>query len=330
MLIDTYKNEPGQHCGSTAMRNLLRHYCGLELSEAVVFGLGAGIDAIFIDTPQTSPSPLLFGRGLSLEVDLCRALGIDYREQPEFDDQRAWDVVKKEVDAGRPTMLSGDVYYLDYRDFKVHFPAHRFVLLGYDDECAWVADRIDAEPQSCSFEALRQSRNPPAAISTYNLWGKFHDTEVTNSMEEAVAWSLRTTRRRMSGEDATQATLIAMASQGAQVETHTGLAGIRAFGASVLGWGNRDDAEQLARYNSACIERYGTGGGNFRLLYAGFLDFARQLSPELVGAEKPSLARESAAMWTALSVQLLAGDWSAAAETTTQLERVETALCLAD
>jgi len=76
----------------------------------------------------------VFGRTGSMEYDVGRALGIDYREQPEADDEAAWQIVREEVLAGRPTMLSGDILYLDYREYKVHFPAHRFVLLGFDDE----------------------------------------------------------------------------------------------------------------------------------------------------------------------------------------------------
>jgi len=33
-LIEGYQNHPGEHCGSVAMRGLLKHYCGLELPES--------------------------------------------------------------------------------------------------------------------------------------------------------------------------------------------------------------------------------------------------------------------------------------------------------
>ena len=35
-LIEGYRNYPGEHCGSVAMRGLLHHYCGLELPEHAV------------------------------------------------------------------------------------------------------------------------------------------------------------------------------------------------------------------------------------------------------------------------------------------------------
>ena len=106
------------------------------------------------------PGVAVFGRTAGLEVDLGRILGIDYREQPEPDDEHAWEAVRAEVLARRPTMLSGDILYLDYREFKIHFPAHRFVLLGFDDasQKAFIADRIRPVAEACSYGALAQSR----------------------------------------------------------------------------------------------------------------------------------------------------------------------------
>ena len=120
----------------------------------------------------------------------------------EPDDAEAWELVRQEVLAGRPTMLSGDIFYLDYREYKVHFPGHRFVLVGFDDEreIAFIADRINVEPEACSYPALFASRNPPEGISTHNLWGRFHGSEPTRSLEEAAAWAIeRCSRSNTSG-----------------------------------------------------------------------------------------------------------------------------------
>jgi hypothetical protein len=263
VLISDYRNLPGKHCGSTAMRNLLYHYCGLELIEEVVFGLGAGVDFLYFTGEAYRPSTLVFGRSVALEQDLAAALGVDYREQVEPDDDEAWRRVRAEVDAGRPTMLSGDALYLDYRDFKVHFPAHRYVLLGYEDdvEVAYIADRLDPEPQRCSYRALRLSRNPPEFISTYNLWGRFFGTEVSRSMEEAYGHALKTNARRMLAEDEAAVAALRAASGDPTVGVAMGLAGMARFAEDLATWHRRDDCGLVARYAADCIEKYGTGGG---------------------------------------------------------------------
>ncbi len=332
-LIENYRSFPGEHCGSTAMRGLLYHYCGIELPEAAVFGLGAGLDCVHLAAAGMDPAVVVFGRTVTLETDLGRAFGIDYREQPETDDAEAWEVVRREVLAGRPTMLSGDIFYLDYREFKVHFPGHRFVLVGFDDEreTAFIADRIRAEPEACSYAALFASRNPPEGISTHNLWGRFHGTEPTRDLAEAARWAIDLCSRRMLGREAA-ALDPSIASPALQITS--GVAGIRSLAESLEGWGSRDDAQWLASYNARCIEKFGNGGGNFRRLYAGFLRWAREIDPALVPERAPDLAWRAADGWTALSENLRAASedevaaeiWRQAADTARKIVGIETEL----
>ena len=66
-------------CG-VAMRGLLHHYCGLELPEAAVFGLGSGAARVYLSGPGLDPSALVFGRTMNMEQDLATNLEIDYRD----------------------------------------------------------------------------------------------------------------------------------------------------------------------------------------------------------------------------------------------------------
>jgi len=300
-LIEGYKSFPGEHCGSVAMRGLLNHYCGLELPEPAVFGLSAGIECVYVESRSMTPSLSVFGRSLALEADLGEILQVDYREQRDEDDDHAWQVVREEVLAGRPTMLSGDILYLDYREYKVHFPGHRFVLLGFDDEIekAFIADRIKPEPEACSYGALIKSRNPPEGLSTHNLWGRFHGTEVGRSLQDAAAVAIDRAANHMlgNGDEAS--------GDGAFFDGESrvaiGIAGIERFADELPGWVKRPDVLEVASFNASCIEKFGNGGGNFRRLYAGFLDWARELDPKLVPAAAPDLARKAADGWTAAS-----------------------------
>ncbi len=286
------------------MRGLLHHYCGLELPEPAVFGLGAGIECIYLESSAMVPAVSVFGRTLSLEADLGEILQVDYREQPEGDDDHAWHLVREEVLAGRPTMLSGDILYLDYRDYKVHFPGHRFVLVGFDDtiEKAFIADRIRPEPELCSYGALKTSRNPPEGLSTHNLWGRFHGTEVGRPLRDAAALAIERAAKHMLGQDGGAS--VAGLFGGGDTTTVSGVAAIEHFAAELPGWAERPDVLGLSSFNASCIEKFGNGGGNFRRLYAGFLEWARELDPKLVPAGSADLARCAADGWTAASTCL--------------------------
>lgn len=305
-LIERYENFPGEHCGSVAMRGLLQHYCGLSLPEAAVFGLGAGAASVFLSGPEMDPRTVLFGRSVKMEFDLGRHLGVDYREQAEPDDQLAWEQVREEVRAGRPTMLSGDIFYLDYRDYKVHFPSHRFVLLGFDEPAGqcFIADRIRPEPETCSLGALRLSRNPPEGMSTQNLWGRFHGTEVGSELVSAARNAIAQCAETMVGDAATRADAGPQTSESARVVV--GVEAVRAFAEDIRGWSARSDAPWLASFNASCLEKFGNGGGNFRRLYAAFLLWARDLDERLVPKGAPGMAVAAADAWTETSNSLFA------------------------
>ena len=303
-MIDDFRIVPAGHCGSGSMRNLIYHYCGLDLPEGVVFGLGAGLDAVYFEYPDAAPPFMAFGRGSTMEADIARTLGIDYSEQMEPDNDKAWEDVKAEILAGRPTMLSGDIFYLDYREYTVHFPAHRFVLLGFDEEAGevYIADRVNDYPETCSMQALVQSRNPPVGISTYNQWGKFQSGEVRHSLTEAAARALRMTVERMQGADTSQRELMAAAV--GQGRCETGLAGLAALCDALDGWPGLEDAAERLVYLDNAIVKFGTGGGFFRNHFAVFLAWARERDSALVSADDVALAVRAAERWNALSPAL--------------------------
>jgi hypothetical protein len=199
-------------------------------------------------------------------------------------------------------MLSGDIFYLDYRDFKVHFPAHRFVLVGFDDsaEIAYVADRIDPEPQACSYRALAKSRNPPEGITTFNLWGKFFDTAVSRSPEDACREAIITSIARMTGKDTSQVELLASIMKKAAFAS--GINGIKRFGQWMDILPEHPDAVKTASFFAQTIEKFGSGGGLFRRFYSRFLDWAHQRVPDLIPPDSSHLCRLSADHWTDLAL----------------------------
>ena len=306
-MIDNFRILPAGHCGSGAMRNLIYHYCNLDLPEGVVFGLGAGIDAVYFSYEKAQPPFMFFGRGSSMETDITKNLGIDYREQTESDDDIAWDRVKTEVLNGNPTMLSGDIFYLDYREYKVHFPGHRFVLLGFNEEAqeAYIADRINTHAETCSMGALALSRSADAGISSHNLWGKFYSSSASHSLPEACGLALKMAVERMQGSDLSQRDLM-QAAAGGTARCATGLDGLRAMRQDFTQWRGLPDVVDRITYIDNAIVKFGTGGGFFRDHYARFMEWSREQRPDLVGDDCVALANTTARQWNALSPLLQA------------------------
>ena len=87
--VERYRHRTGEHCASTALRNILAHH-GTELSEPMIFGLASGLGFIYLEGQGVSPSRLFHGRTISLEIDFCRNTAIAFEERAESDDDRAW------------------------------------------------------------------------------------------------------------------------------------------------------------------------------------------------------------------------------------------------
>ena len=157
-LIPSYRHVPGNHCGSTALRNLLAHH-GAEISEEMAFGLGAGACFYYLTLPDASPSRWFNGRTARLEESFRDLTGSALRMRTFGEgDDGAWEAARAEVDAGNPALLLTDLYYLDHYGNSAHFPGHAVVLAGYDDELAYLSDTGFEELQTTRLENLDKAR----------------------------------------------------------------------------------------------------------------------------------------------------------------------------
>ena len=157
--VPGYVHTPGNHCGSTALRNLLGFH-GIELSEEMAFGLGAGAGFYYLALEDTSPSRWFNGRTARLEESFRDLTGAALELRTfAAGDEAAWEAARAEVDAGSPALLLTDIYYLDHYGNSAHFPGHAVVLAGYDEEVAQLSDTGFEELQTTRLENLAQARH---------------------------------------------------------------------------------------------------------------------------------------------------------------------------
>ncbi|MDD5448417.1 MAG: BtrH N-terminal domain-containing protein [Actinomycetota bacterium] len=174
MFIEKFPHRPGGHCGSTAMRDILKFY-GHDYTEDMVFGIGVGIGFTYFKHPEMVPPVYIGGRIYNLEQLLSRNLGFELELVEGIDNKQAWADVKNLLDKGIPTMVHADVYYLDYLRAKRHFSTHRIVLVGYDEDrgVSFVADNDRDTIQECSLENLEKARSsawlPQPANNAYYI-----------------------------------------------------------------------------------------------------------------------------------------------------------------
>jgi hypothetical protein len=282
VMVRGYRHVPGNHCGSTALRNVLGFH-GIDISEEMAFGLGAGACFYYVVLDEPSPSRFTNGRAARLEENFLELTGAPLRLRTDADPEGSWRLAREAVDEGRPVLLLTDLYYLDHYGRSAHFPGHAVVLAGYDEELAWLSDTAFEDLQTTSLEGLREARHSQQPI--FPLEGHAIDLPEGVELErnDLLAHAAKAIER----------------AAGQMLEPplrdFEGLPAMRRFAAEIGSWPEAaEDWRWCARFLYQVIERRGTGGGNFRRMYSRFLEEA--------GYEEAALAAEAAEDWTKLAL----------------------------
>lgn len=283
-MVPGYRHLPGNHCGSTAIRNLLAFH-GCDISEEMAFGLGAGACFFYFPLDGQSPSRFTNGRAARLEESFLELTAAPLRMRTDPEPEGSWALAREAVDSGRPALLLTDLYYLDHYGTSAHFPGHAVVLAGYDETDAWLSDTAFEELQMTKLEHLAQARH--SQHPAHPLSGEMIEIEANDD-----AGSLDPERLRSAAPAA-----IARAAKEMREPSlgeFQGIPALKRLAAEVGSWPETlDDAGWCARFLYQVIERRGTGGGNFRVMYSRFLAEA--------GYEQAKLAGEAAQRWTMLA-----------------------------
>jgi Butirosin biosynthesis protein H, N-terminal/Domain of unknown function (DUF4872) len=278
VLVPGYEHLPGHHCGSTAIRNLLHHH-GAEYSEAMAFGLGAGPCFFYFPVPEGSPSRFTNGRTRALEKFFVELTDAPIAIRRTEDRAESWAMAREAVDSGRPVILLTDLYYLDHYGKSAHFPGHAVVLVGYDSRDAYVSDTSFEELQRTSLASLAEARH--SQVPPGKLRGEMFEVTDPNGLGGLER-----------GATAAISKAVEMMLE-PEFGEFQGMPAIERLANEVEGWPEElSDWQWCARFAYQTIERRGTGGGNYRRLYADFLG-------EL-GREEEAVARSAADRWTEL------------------------------
>ena len=66
VIVRDYPHRIGEHCASTALRNLLAHQ-ETHLSEGMIFGLASGLGFMYLQNDSLSPTRMFHGRTQIIE-----------------------------------------------------------------------------------------------------------------------------------------------------------------------------------------------------------------------------------------------------------------------
>ncbi len=267
------------------MRRVLQ-YDGVQISEALAFGLGSGLGFYYLENDDCSLARVLNGRAPDLEGSFY-----DHAGAP-LEWAGVWDLgaMAACLEKGRPILAQTDLFHLPYYQPPVHFPGHGIVIVGVDLNAneATIADQGFAERQITGLENLRRAMEETAPPL---LTGRYHWAPAPRVAKEAFERS-----------PAVKAALWRSVSvMSGDPEGLQGLPAMERFMRDLENWADLEDAEWCARFAYQSIRKRGTDGASFRFLYAAFLKEAAALLPSLASSGASILYEEAGQRWERLA-----------------------------
>jgi hypothetical protein len=262
-----FQHRLAAHCESGVTSVLLAH-AGLELSEAMVFGIGSGLFFVHLPVDKLWGLPTTFFRGVpgTIFKKACARLGVKHEARTFRSEDAGMAELARQVDQKVLVGLQSSVYWLEYmpRRFRFPFNLHNIIVYGRTEGGWRISDPVLDTPVECSDASLRRARFAKGAFAPK---GKlYHIVSAPKAEPELL--------RRAAVLGARE-----MAHRMSQIPFNLfGWKAIHLLARRMEKWPTRFKDPQDAMVQLATIirmqEEIGTGGAGFRYLCAAFLQEA--------------------------------------------------------
>ncbi|MFO7604718.1 MAG: BtrH N-terminal domain-containing protein [Desulfurivibrionaceae bacterium] len=263
MKID-FEHRQSAHCENGATAGLISHY-GVEISEAMVFGIGAGLFFGYIPFIRLNNLPLTTFRIAAGSVfkKVTGELGIKITARRFRDQQLAMRVLDDTIAAGVPVGLQTGAWWLPYFPdaYRFHFNMHNLVVFGKEGDNYLISDPVFPEPVLCQADDLRRARFAKGALAPRGKMYSLDKVPERLDFPKAIRNGIRTATR-------------AMLKYPLPI---IGISGIRFLAGRLERWPAKLGEENSLLHLGQLIrmqEEIGTGGAGFRFIYAAFLQEA--------------------------------------------------------
>jgi hypothetical protein len=147
-------------CPVNGIRDLVQWRSGRDWSNQFLYGLGLGGGFAYLRFKSADPPRQVYWgiAGPRQHKYIAGLLNADYTEIENRSFKFSWRKAQEAVDAGTPPVLGPlDMFYLHfYQDIyhQRHIPIHYLLLVGYDDEKAYVHDTGKEDVQAIPLDEL--------------------------------------------------------------------------------------------------------------------------------------------------------------------------------
>jgi Domain of unknown function (DUF4872)/Butirosin biosynthesis protein H, N-terminal len=262
-----FEHHQHAHCESGVTSNLLK-YEGLDISEPMAFGIGAGIFFGHLPMLKVSGVP-----GTTYRIwpgaifkRVANRLGVEVHTERFKDQGKAMQALDTSVLGGRPTGMLGSVYYLPYlpEAFRFHFNAHNFIAYGKHGDNYLISDPVIEEVAEITPADLMKARFAKGTPEPKGFMYYIKRMPAKVDLPKAIAEGIK------------QAGFFMITPP----VPWFGYKGIYLLADKIKDYPKKLEPRKAALYLGNVVrmqEEIGTGGAGFRYLYAAFLQEAGTL-----------------------------------------------------
>lgn len=267
MEITSFKHYQHAHCESGVTTNLFRHE-GVEISEPLVFGIGAGLFFAHLPFVKVSGTPGTSFRSMpgSIFKRINKSVGANIQTQRFSTAEKAMEGLDEVLATGKPVGMQTSVYYLPYlpEAFRFHFNAHNLVIYGKEGNEYLVSDPVMEEAARISADDLKKARFAKGFPEPKGFMYYVKDAPKNIDFETAIKKGIKKNAYLMLSPPL----------------PWFGINAVFLLSKKIRQYPKKLTPRQASLYLGNIIrmqEEIGTGGAGFRFLYAAFLQEAAQI-----------------------------------------------------
>lgn len=265
--VDGFEHRLAIHCESGSLQNLLRH-AGVEVSEAMIFGVGSGALFYYLFWAEgPARLPLVGVRtppgDIWKNVQKLTGIELSIRQMPSVG--AALTEADRLLAEGKPCTAMVDMFRMKYLPsfLRIHAPFHFIVLIGHEEGSYCVSDPYMPRLATLAREDLAVGWEPHAPMGKDNLLCHLVGVPAEIDWKKAAITAIRRSCREMVLPPVVR-----------QAMWFVGVQGMRTYAGKIRRWPERLRGVALRQaifFSAIASEDQGTGGASFRLLYAAFL-----------------------------------------------------------
>lgn len=252
------------HCESGVTASMLNHH-GLEISEAMVFGIGSGLYFVHMPFIKIYDMPLTGFRNYvgGIIKRVARRLGIEFKFQTFRRPDTAMKALDEALERELPVGLRTGMYWLPYfpAAFRFHFNGHNIIVYGRRNGDYLISDPVLDQPAVCAYEDLKKARYAQGTLAPKGTM--YYPVKVPKSpdLKKPVIQGIKEICKNMTRP----------------FPNFIGVRGMRTLAGKIPDWPKKMGPEAARQYLAMIVrmqEEIGTGGGGFRFMFASFLEEA--------------------------------------------------------